>query len=193
EAGSRQLRIGELRGKIVVEGHGLGLAHPHEDDAHALRGRIGAGPELADEWRVGALDQSGDAAAGAVEDIAVIRAGHRALELAQPKGETGPAVRAPAAETGDRARLVAEEDELVPQHGQVHGLAAHLPRLDGGIPVLAEAQFRAVVEGADLGGAVRFLHRALGEPAAAVSAGLRIHDGYLPRRRQTTMTITPRS
>src|SRR5262249_49474045 len=95
------------------------------------------------------------------------------------------------AERGDRARLVAEEDELVSQHGQVHGLAAHLPCLDGRIPVLAEAQLRAVVEGADLGGAIRLLHRALGEPAAAVSAVWGVHGASLPVRRLREMPTSP--
>ena len=46
---SRELRIGQLGGEILVEGDGGRLAHPHEDDAHALFRGIRPGPELADE------------------------------------------------------------------------------------------------------------------------------------------------
>src|SRR5215471_6970702 len=183
EAAPRQLGIGELRGKVLVEGHGLRLAHPHEHDAHPLLGGIGARAQFADERRLGPLDEPGDAAAGAVEDVAVIRAGHRALEFAESQREACATMRAPVAESGHRTRLVAEEHELVAEHGQVDGLAAHPLRHHGGIPVLAETQLRAVVEGADLGSAVRLLHRALGESAVAVTAALGIHDGYLPVRR----------
>src|SRR5262250_56679 len=183
EAAPRQLGIGELSGKVLVEGHGLRLAHPHEHDAHPLLGGIGARAQLADERRLGPLDEPGDAAAGAVEDVAVIRAGYRALEFAESQGEACATMRAPVAESGHRTRLVAEEHELVAEHGQVDGLAAHPFRHHGGIPVLAETQLRAVVEGADLGSAVRLLHRALGESAVAVTAALGIHDGYLSVRR----------
>src|SRR5262249_23604387 len=113
EAAPRQFGSGELRGKVLVEGHGLRLAHPHEHDAHPLLGGIGAGAQLADERRVRPLDEPGDAAADAVEDVAVIRTGDRALELAHAQGEAGATMRAPVAESGHRARRVAEEHELV--------------------------------------------------------------------------------
>ena len=117
-----------------------------------------------------------------VEDVAVVRAGDGALELAEAEGQPRAAVRAPVAEGDDGAGLVAKEDEVVAEHLQVHGLAAHLPGLDGRVPVLPESQPGAVVERPDLRGAVGLLHGALRHPGTAVRAARRVHEGHLPCR-----------
>ena len=180
EAPSRQLRVGQLRGQVLVERHGRRLAHPHEDDAHPLLRRIGAGAELADEGGIGTLDQAGHALPRAVEDVAVIRAGDGALELAEAEGQPRAAVRAPVAEGDDGAGLVAKEDEVVAEHLEVHGLAAHLPGLDGRVPVLPESQPGAVVERPDLRGAVGLLHGVLRHRVSTIRAARRVHEDYLP-------------
>ena len=174
-APSGQLRVAEIGGQVFVQRHGLRLAHPHEDDAHALLGRIGARAQLADERRVRALDQARHALAGPVEDVAMVRAGDGALELADAQRQPRPAVRTPVAQRGDLARLVAKEDEVVAKHLQGHGLPAHLPGLEGRVPVLPEPELGAVVERPDLGGAVRLLDRALRHLVVTVHAAEGVH------------------
>src|SRR4030095_16373279 len=158
-AGERGVQ--ELGRQIVVERHRRRLAHPDEDDAQALFGRKRPCAELARERRVGALDEPGHALPGAVEDVAMVRTGRRALELAETERESRPAMWTPIAQRDDLPRLVPEEHEIFAEHLEMRGRATYLARPDARIPVLPKPQLRAVVERADLRRPVRLPHRAL--------------------------------
>src|SRR5262249_32952938 len=138
--------------------HRRRLSHPDEDDAVALGGGIASGPHLRRQRGVDRLDEPRHALPGLVEHVAVVRAGDGALEVAQAVGEARAAVRAPVGQRDHLALLAAEEHDLLAQHLETdRALAADLLRLDPGIPVLAEAEPRAIIEGTDLRGSSGFV------------------------------------
>src|SRR5205809_777504 len=59
-------------------------------------------------------------------------------------------MRAPVAQRRHPVVAVPEENKVLTEHRQANGPATHLPGFERGIPVLAKAELRAVVEGTDL-------------------------------------------
>ena len=143
-------RVGELVGEVIFEGNGVGLSHPDQDYALPLGGWVDAGAHLVDQGGLGALDEAGDALTRLVESVAVVGTGDGPFELTEASGESGAAVGAPFVESNYFAVLSPEQDEFVPEHLDVLGLATHFLGPDAGVPVLTEPDLGNVVKGAYL-------------------------------------------
>ena len=131
-------RVGELVREVLFEGDGVGLSHPDQDNALPLGGWVDAGAHLVDQGGLGALDEAGDALTRLVESVAVVGTGDGPFELAEAPGESGAAVGAPFVEGNYFAVLAPEQDEFLPEHLDVLGLASHFLDPNAGVPVLTE-------------------------------------------------------
>ena len=80
----------------------------------------------------------------------MVGTGDGPFELAEASGESGAAVGAPFVEGNYLAVLAPEQDEFIPEHLDVLGLASHFLGPDAGVPVLTEPDLGDVVKGAYL-------------------------------------------
>ena len=139
--------VDELVGNVPFYGGNCSGAHvnPHEAEADLERVRTHLEPSA--DRRVGAVGQHGAQVAGLqVEGPAVVRAADRLGELTPAEREGNPAVWASVVKRMDLLAF-ADQDDVFAKDLDGRRLAADAIRPLHGIPVVAKAQYSALVHG----------------------------------------------
>ena len=145
-------RLEEVLGHVCFEGWGLTVTDKDEDDAGPFLDRVCPHPDalLPDNGRVATVDQGRpQVAVGHVVCPSVVRAGDRPREQALAHGEGHAAMEA-AVVQGERAALVADEEDSLTADRDGHWLPADPLREGNRVPVILQALGCGLVAGPPL-------------------------------------------